>query len=33
MVLACYASHAKGGVVVMPLVDRSIHPLARLSGS
>jgi len=33
MVLACYASHAKGGIVAMPLADRDAHPLTRLSGS
>ena len=31
MVLACYASQARGGVVTLPLTDRAVHPLARLS--
>ena len=28
MVAACYASHVRGGLVEMPLKDRSAHPLA-----
>jgi predicted dehydrogenase len=31
MVLACYASHGRGGVVTLPLADRNLHPLSRLS--
>jgi predicted dehydrogenase len=31
MVLACYASHGRGGVVSLPLVDRDDHPLNRLT--
>jgi predicted dehydrogenase len=30
MVLACYASHGRGGMVALPLADRGAHPLARL---
>jgi len=30
MVLACYASHARGSQVTLPLADRSEHPLAAL---
>jgi predicted dehydrogenase len=30
MVLACYASHARGGMVALPLADREAHPLTRL---
>jgi predicted dehydrogenase len=30
MVLACYASHGRGGMVTLPLVDRDVHPLLRL---
>ena len=30
MVLACYASHGRGGMVAWPLVDRDAHPLTRL---
>jgi predicted dehydrogenase len=30
MVLACYASSVKGGIVHMPLVDRKNHPLTGL---
>jgi predicted dehydrogenase len=33
MVLACYASHGRGGVVALPLGDRGVHPLARLPRS
>ena len=31
MVLACYAAHARGGMVTVPLADRDVHPLLRLS--
>jgi predicted dehydrogenase len=31
MILACYTSHGRGGVVTLPLVDRDVHPLDRLS--
>ena len=30
MVLACYASHGRGGMVTLPLADRDAHPLTRL---
>ena len=30
MILACYASHARGGMVTLPLAERDVHPLARL---
>jgi predicted dehydrogenase len=30
LVLACYASHARGGTVTLPLADRAAHPLTRL---
>jgi predicted dehydrogenase len=30
MVLACYASHGRGGLVTLPLADRDAHPLTRL---
>lgn len=30
MVMACYASHVRGGIVPMPLVERDAHPLTRL---
>jgi predicted dehydrogenase len=30
MILACYESHARGGLVSLPLTERSEHPLARL---
>jgi predicted dehydrogenase len=30
MVLACYASHGRGGLVSLPLADRAQHPLIRL---
>jgi hypothetical protein len=30
MVLACYASHGRGGPVTLPLASRDEHPLARL---
>jgi hypothetical protein len=33
MVLACYASHGRGGMVTLPLADRDAHPLARLPRS
>jgi predicted dehydrogenase len=33
MVLACYASHGRGGVVELPLADREAHPLDRLPRS
>lgn len=33
MVLACYDSHRKNGVVSLPLADRASHPLTRLVGS
>jgi predicted dehydrogenase len=33
MVLACYASHGRGGLVALPLADRAVHPLSRLSRS
>ncbi|WZO98088.1 Gfo/Idh/MocA family oxidoreductase [Isosphaeraceae bacterium EP7] len=29
MVMACYASHGRGGMVAMPLADRGTHPLTR----
>jgi predicted dehydrogenase len=29
MVLACYASHGRGGLVALPLADRAVHPLSR----
>lgn len=31
MILACYASHGKGGMVTLPLADRTAHPLTRLT--
>jgi predicted dehydrogenase len=31
MVLACYASHGRGGLVKLPLTERDAHPLTRLS--
>ena len=30
MILACYASHARGALVTLPLAEREAHPLARL---
>lgn len=30
MILACYASHGRGGVVSLPLAERDAHPLDRL---
>lgn len=33
MVLACYASHGRGGMVAWPLTDRDAHPLTRLPRS
>src|SRR5262249_51540262 len=30
MILACYASHSRGGIVTLPLAERDVHPLARL---
>jgi predicted dehydrogenase len=33
MVLACYASHGRGGPVTLPLADRDAHPLTRLPRS
>ena len=30
MILACYASHGRGGMVTLPLADRDAHPLNRL---
>jgi predicted dehydrogenase len=33
MVLACYASHLRGGLVSLPLVDRAEHPLVGLTRS
>jgi len=33
MILACYASHARGGMVTLPLSDRDAHPLTRLPRS
>ena len=31
MILACYASHARGAPVTLPLAERSRHPLELLS--
>jgi predicted dehydrogenase len=31
MILACYASHGRGGIVTLPLADREAHPLDRLA--
>ena len=33
MILACYASHGRGGMVTLPLADRDAHPLTRLPGA
>lgn len=33
MILACYASHGRGGMVSWPLADRDAHPLTRLPRS
>ena len=33
MILACYASHGRGGMVTLPLADRDAHPLTRLPRS
>jgi predicted dehydrogenase len=33
MVLACYASQARGGPVTLPLADRARHPLEALAGA
>jgi hypothetical protein len=30
MILACYASHGRGGLVTLPLTERDAHPLTRL---
>lgn len=30
MILACYASHGRGGLVTLPLTERNQHPLSRL---
>ena len=30
MILACYASHGRGGMVTLPLAEREAHPLDRL---
>ncbi len=30
MIMACYASHGRGGMVMLPLTDRDTHPLIRL---
>jgi predicted dehydrogenase len=32
MIMACYASHGRGGMVTLPLADRDAHPLTRLAG-
>jgi predicted dehydrogenase len=32
MIMACYASHGRGGMVTLPLADRDAHPLTRLRG-
>jgi predicted dehydrogenase len=31
MILACYASHGRGGIATLPLADRGEHPLNRLN--
>jgi predicted dehydrogenase len=33
MVMACYASHGRGGMVTLPLAERDAHPLTRLPRS
>jgi predicted dehydrogenase len=33
MVMACYASHGRGGMVTLPLMERDTHPLTRLPRS
>lgn len=33
MVLSCYASHARGGMITLPLAPRDRHPLTRLARS
>jgi len=33
MIMACYASHGRGGIVSLPLIDRDVHPLTRLPGT
>jgi hypothetical protein len=30
MILACYASHARRGLVTLPLAERARHPLESL---